>query len=214
MSRPVLLPGGPRGRRVVGPLFLVLVGLAIGLPILWAIVRSGDSPTEMASFDPAVPCGGADRQMWPGSYPELEARIPREVAGVPPDRVDSGRFCSEERLGAIYESGITEVRFAGGQWSVGDSSGLELGVFSAPGLTAKAQADEYRRSAEASEGVTVTAARDERVDGRDGYRLELARGNSRQVIVVWPSADGRVIQGVIGLDVRDELIDEAIAAFR
>jgi hypothetical protein len=213
MSRPAPVPGSPRGRRAAGPLFVVLVGIAIALPILALLARSNDRPAEMASFDPAAACAGADRQMWPGSYPVLEARIPRTVAGVAPDRVDSGRFCSEKTLGSIHASGISEVRFGGGRWSVGDSSGLELGVFSAPGLTATALAEWYRTSAEASEGVAVTAARDELVAGRAGYRLELARGDSRQVIVVWPSADGRVVQSVIGLDVKDGLISEAIAAF-
>jgi len=214
MSQPVPLPGGARGRRVVGPLFFVLVGLAIALPIVMFVVRSGDSPTEMASFDPGAPCAGADRQMWPGTFPELEARIPGEVAGVAPDRVDSGRFCSEMTLGSIYRSGITEVRFAGGQWPIGAETGLQLGVFSAPGLTVRAQADEYRRSAEANQGVTVALAREERIDGRPGYRLELTRSGSRQVIVVWPSADSAVVQSVIGVDVKDELVAEAIAAFR
>ena len=32
--------------------------------------------------------------------------------------------------------------------------------------------------------------------------------------MVWPSADGRVVQSVIGVGVKDELITEAIAAFR
>jgi len=212
MSAPVPVRPTP-GRRALAPLLIVLGGLAIGLPILTFIVRSDDSPTERAFFDPAAPCAGADRQMWPGSYPELEARIPAAVAGVAPDQVDSGRFCSEETLGSIYRAGITEVRFAGGRWSIGTSAGLELGAFSAPGLTAKLQADEYRRSAEAQQGVSVTVAREEPVESRPGYRLELARGDSRQVIVVWPSADGEVVQSVIGVDVKDELIGEAIAAF-
>ena len=87
-------------------------------------------------------------------------------------------------------------------------------MFSAPGLTARAQADEYRRSAGANQSVTVTGAREELIDGRPGYRLELTRGDTRQAIVVWSSADGRVVQSVVGVGVKDELIAEAIAAFR
>ena len=214
MSKPVPVPVRPRGRRAVAPLFFVLVGMAIALTILAFFVRADDDAPRMAAFDPAAPCAGADRQMWPGSYPELEARVPSAIAGVPPDRVDSGRFCSAATLGSLYESGIAEVRFAGGRWAIGDASSLELSVYAAQGLTAKAQADELRRSAEANEGVTVTAAGGRVIDGRAGYRLELARGGSRQVIVVWPSADGRVVQVAIGVDVKDELIEEAMAAFR
>jgi hypothetical protein len=214
MSQPAPQQPRPRGRRAAAPLFFVLVGMAIALPLLAFISRSNDGPPEPAPFDPAAPCAGADRQMWPGSYPELEARIPGEIAGVAPDRVDSGRFCSPASLGTIYESGITEVRFAGAQWSIGDASSLEVGVFSGPGLRAEALFGEYRRSAEATEGVTVSSAGEVEVDGRTAYRLELVRGDSRQVIVVWPSADGSAVQTITGLDVKDALIDAAIAAFR
>lgn len=214
MPQPAPGAGRPRGRRAAAPLFFVLVGMAIAVPLLAFLARADEGPAEIASFDPAAPCAGADRQMWPGSYPELEARIPREVAGVAPERVDSGRFCSERTLGSIYRSGIREVRFAGGHWPIGEASALEVGVYAAPGLTARGQADEYRRSATATDGVAVVEARDEQVGGRAGYWLELARGSSRQVIVVWPSADGQVVFGVSGLDVKDELIEAAVAAVR
>jgi hypothetical protein len=188
--------------------------MAVALPLLAFVNRSGDGSSGLASFDPAAPCAGVDRQMWPGSYPALEARIPSAVAGVAPDRVDSGRFCSERTLGSIHRAGITEVRFAGGRWSIGDGSALELGVYQAPGLTAAAQAAEYERSAATGGEVTVTAVRDVVVDGRPGHRLELAHGDARQVIIIWPSADGTAVQSVTGLAVTDELIDQAIAAFR
>ena len=190
--------------------------MAVALPLLVFVNPLGRRLLRPGLVRPGRPCAGADRQMWPGSYPALEARLPSAVAGVAPDRVNSGRFCSERTLGSIHRAGITEVRFAGEKAQVVDRRRLRPGARRVPvaGLTAAAQAAEYERSAAAGGEVTVTAVRDVVVDGRPGHRLELAHGDARQVIIIWPSADGTAVQSVTGLAVTDELIDQAIAAFR
>lgn len=170
------------------------------------------------SFDPTTPCGGADRQEMKGAYPDLEARIPLQVDGQAADSRDSGRFCAKATLGTLWDAGIRESQFGGGIWAVetaGGTSiaGLQLSVFRAPGLTAQLLADEYRSGADATQRVTVVSATNEQLNGRPGFRINFLNGDSRQAIVVWPSADGAVIQVVIASDVDETKVQAAIAAF-
>ena len=164
-----------------------------------------------ASFDPTGPCTGDGRI--PGAYPDLESRVPASLAGRPPEKLDSGRNCSSTNLATLANHGIAEVRFAGGSWSDGGSKGRTLAVFSAPGLQADWIAEWYRATAERgrrTENFEQTAVT---IEGRPGTRLQLVNDDRHQVVVVWPSADGAVTQVVIGSDVPNALIGEAIASF-
>jgi hypothetical protein len=193
-----------------GRLGLVAVGL-----ILAACVASSPPP----SFDPAAPCGGVDRQEMKGAYPDLEARIPLDLDGQAADTRDSGRFCSKGTLGTLWDAGIRESQFGGGIWAIdpaGGSSlaGLQLSVFRAPGLSARLLADEYKSGANATQRVTLVSATNEQINGRPGFRINLLNGDSHQAIVVWPSADGAVVQVVIAADVDESKVQSAIAALR
>ena len=191
-------------------LFVAAAGLLV------AACAGSSSPP---SFDPATPCRGADRQEMKGAYQDLEARIPIKVDGQAADNRESGRFCAKATLGTLWEAGIHESQFGGGIWAVESTggtslAGFQLSVFRAPGLTAQLLADEYKAGADATRRVTVVSAANEQVDGRSGFRINLLNGDSHQAIVVWPSADGTVIQVVIAADVGESKVQAAVAAFR
>ena len=169
------------------------------------------------SFDPSTPCGGVDRQEMQGAYPDLEARIPSQVDGQAADTRESGRFCAQSTLGSLWDAGIHETQFGGGIWAVDPAGGTSLpgfqvSVFRAPGLTAQLLADEYKSGASADTRVKIVSATNEQINGRPGFRISLLNGDSHQAIVVWPSADGAVIQVVIAADVSEAKVQAAVAA--
>jgi len=191
-------------------LFLAAAGLLVA-------ACAGSSPPP--SFDPATPCGGVDRQEMKGAYPDLEARIPIQVDGQAADSRDSGRFCAKGTLGTLWDAGIHETQFGGGIWAVDPTggtslAGFQLSVFRAPGLTAQLMADEYKSGAGATSRVTIVSATNEQVYGRPGFRINLLNGDSHQAIVIWPSADGAVIQVVIAADVGESKVQAAVAGLR
>jgi hypothetical protein len=178
------------------------------------LVAAGCGLEESASFDPSASCGGVAQQQMKGAYPELEARIPLEVAGKPATSRDSGRHCSRETLGSIFDAGVTEVRYGGGIWEVGDRGGIQLGAFEGDGLTAEMLAEENRRAAVQSRGTEAVRATTLEVDGRPAWRIDVVNRNSRQAIVVWSSADGKAVQLVVAADVDEAELQDAVAAFR
>lgn len=178
----------------------------LGLLALGFAACSG--PT--ASFDPAGPCTADGRA--PGAYPELEARIPATYRGEPPDVLDSGRNCSDEALGTLATA-IDEVRFAGGTWTFGGTRALVLAVFSAPGLDAELLRDFYTASARDTPRVEIVGESEVTIAGRDGYRLDARRVDLLETVIVWPSADGDVVNVVLTTDLPDARIQDAIDAF-
>ncbi len=148
-----------------------------------------------------------------GAYPDLEARIPATLQGKTPDQRDSGRFCAQETLGSLWDAGIHEEQFGGAIWALGNKAGgVQLTVFRAPGLTVQAIADEYRGSAAKESTVTIVSAATLTVAGRNGYRLDVLNGESRQAIVIWPSSDGAVVQVVVAADVDEATVQDGIKA--
>lgn len=191
------------------PRFALAVALLVGV----AAIAAGCDSGAAASFDPSTPCAGAAQQIMSGAYPDLEARIPATLQGKAPDERDSGRFCAQATLGSLWDAGIREEQFGGAIWALGSKAGgVQLTVFRAPGLTAQAIADEYRRGAAADRTVTIVSASTLTVAGRNGYRIDLLNGESRQAIVVWPSADGAVVQVVVAADVDETTVQAGIAA--
>ncbi len=205
-----------RGRRLPGARAGTLPAPAGILAALAAslLIIAGCSSAAPTSFDPAAPCGGAAQQQMKGAYPALEARIPTTIEGAEARSRDSGRFCSSETLGSVLDAGVTEVRFGGGIWEVGDRGGIQLGVFEGDGLTAALWAEENRRAADASKRTEAVRATTLEVDGRPAWRIDVVNGSSRQAIVVWGSADGAVVQAVVAADVDEAQLQGAIAAFR
>jgi hypothetical protein len=198
-----------RGRRHPGVPIGILAALAGAVLLL-----AGCSPDASASFDPATPCDGTARQQMEGAYPALEARIPTTIDGGQATSSDSGRFCSQETLGSVFDAGVTEVRFGGGIWEAGERGGIQLGAFEGDGLTPALLAEEYRRAADASRRTEAVRATTLEVDGRPAWRIDVVNGSSRQAIVVWGSADGAVVQVVVAADVDEGQLQGAIAAYR
>lgn len=204
------LSRGLAGRRALSLLALVLV----------MSVTTGACAVGEPAFDPAGPCV-ADGQAQ-GAYPELEALVPTEFEGEPPSRLDSGRNCTPENLGPLVDSGIDEVRFAGGLWELGSESGTTLAVFSGRGLTAAILGEFYQEGAEQARKTDDVVGGPSTVAGRPGYRLDLTNDGYLQTVVTWPAADGSVVQVALvssaARDVEDPAahdatVERAIAAF-
>ncbi len=182
-----------------------------GLLLLAAtlIVAACTSATT-ASFDPIGPCSGDGRA--PGSYPDLEALVPRTFYDKGPDTVDSGRNCTTANLGSLASRGITEVRFAGGTWTFGAERAAVLAVFRADGLDASAIAAFYADSAAANGRTSITGRSTPTIAGRAGYRLDTETSTRLQTVVVWPGTGG-VVDVVITSDLPEARIQDAIDAF-
>ena len=145
-----------------------------------------------------------------GAYPDLEAHVPAQIGGSNPASIDSGRFCAQETLGTLWDAGLREVHFGGGLYSVGDKGGVQVSVWRAQGLTAQLMADEYKAGAQADSKVSIVSSTNETLDGRPGFRLNLVNGDSHQAILVWPSKDGSLVEVVIGADVDETVVQEAV----
>jgi hypothetical protein len=183
--------------------FLLLAAL------VGALVACSGEPAP--SFDPTGPCA-ADGSA-PGAYPELEARVPTSYRETAPDKLDSGRNCSLEKLGLLAELGFDEVRFAGATWGFGAERALVLAVFTAPGLDATEIADFYTESARTTPRMEILAEAEPTIAGRPGRRLDTKRVDRLQTIVVWPASEPDVVNVVVTNDLPDARITEAIDTF-
>ena len=191
---------------------LVRSVLARALVALVAVsVAFAGCTAPAASFDPNASCPPDGRA--PGAYPELEARIPATLDGRTPERRDSGRNCSDQNLATLRARGLSEVRFAGAVWSDGAPKAVTLAVFAAPGLQPVWIAEWYEATARVSRHTSELTVSDPTVQGRPGKRLDVVNGDARQVILVWPTADGSVTQVVLASDEPEDRVQAAVAAF-
>jgi hypothetical protein len=189
------------------PLVARIGFFVLAVTLLFAACGGGPAP----SFDPAGQCSTDGRA--PGSYPDLEALVPKSYQGVPPGTLDSGRNCTVTNLGALASLGISEVRFAGGTWSFGAERAAVLAVFRTHGLSAEALAAFYADSARAAARTQVVATSAPKISGRQGQRLDTVTGERTQTVVVWPAAVPDVVNVVITNDLPDARIQDAVDAF-
>lgn len=189
---------------------LSAVGRVAGLLAIAAIVAGCG-----AAFDAAGPCPPDGRA--PGAYPELEALVPAELEGRPPDRLDSGRNCTEGALGTLASHGVSELRFGGGIWPRSGSSGVTFAVLEADGLRPDWVAEFYEAGARAGRNVEeLTASRDAaggRIDvlNRESYQTVIVRstGSPDRVSVLLVASFIREIQT---REAHEALVEEALAA--
>ncbi len=186
------------------------------LLIVLATAVPACSTAAQAEFDPSGPCSADGRLA--GAYPDLEALVPTSFDGAPPTRLDSGRNCSEGRLGSLAGHGIDEVRFAGALWETDRRSGVTIAVFEAPGLTVDRLAEFYEagaRGARKTENVTTSRFA---VGSLTGRRLDTLNGQSFQSVVVLDGpAAGQVRAVLVASDVaeaesravHDQLVERA-----
>lgn len=215
----------PRGSRLRLASALTLGRRGTGLqPVIallaLALVLSGCGLTGSASFDPTGACVADGRA--PGAYPDLEAKVPASLGGLPPDRLDSGRNCTDVNLGTLADHDIAEVRFAGGLWELGAESGSTLAVFTADGLTAEMLGEFYEEGAREGRKTSDIVVTHPTIDGRPAFRLDLVNNGSLQTIVTMDGADAGTVRAVLissaARDVGDEsahdaTVDEALAAW-
>jgi hypothetical protein len=153
-----------------------------------------------ASFDPSSACTADGR--FPGAYPALEALVPRLLDGRGPDRLDSGRSCTDAALGTLKPRGVRELRFAGGLWEQGSNSGTTLVAFDSPTpLDAAWVFEFYEAGARAGKNTDAIEARPLAVAGTSGYRLDTLNDDSYQTVIVWPRA-GHVVAALVASAVR------------
>lgn len=204
-------PGPPPRRRIAGTLCRVSRGLSLLLPVvLGALLLAGcGSSIPVVSFDPSTPCTTDGRQ--PGAYPDLEALLPTEYQGAPPDNVDSGRSCTPAALGALADDGITALRFAGATWDLAGATGLTVAVFEADGLTPGAIIDFYQAGASGNSKLDKVVTSDTRVGGRPGRRLDVLQSDGTgQTIVAWPATDPGRVFVLLASDLGDANVVKAL----
>ena len=172
-----------------------------------------------AKFDPSGTCTADGRA--PGAYPELERLVPIRFDDTPPAVLDSGRNCAAATLGSLASHQVAELRFAGGQWHLGDRSGLTMAVLSSPiGLDAGWVAEFYESSARLARHTENVSATQTRIGDFDAFRIEtLNDQTSFQTVIVWPGKS--VVDVVIvASDVHeigsraahDEIVGRAVAS--
>jgi hypothetical protein len=173
-----------------------------------------------AAFDPASPCT-TDGQV-AGAYAALEALVPKQLAGRGPDRLDSGRSCSDSALASLKGHGVTELRFGGGLWELGKNSGTALVVFDSPApLQADWLAELYEAGARAARNTSGITPSTLQLGSTKAYRLDTLNNDSYQTVVVW-TAGGHVVAALVGSSVHEvpsrgaheQRVTDAVAALR
>jgi hypothetical protein len=182
-----------------------------------ALVASACSAEK---FDPSRPCTADGRAA--GAYPELERLVPTRFDESSPAVLDSGRNCAATTLGSLASHRVGELRFAGGQWHLGDRSGVTMAVLSSPtGLDAGWVGEFYESSARLARHTENVSATQTRIGDIDAFRIEtLNDQTSFQTVLVWPGKS--VVDVVIvASDVHevgsraahDAIVSRAVAAF-
>ena len=153
---------------------------------------AGCAPSTTSSPGPAALACPADVRA-PGTYPALEALLPRGMIEAAPNTVDSGVSCSNEALGLYRAQGIDQLRFAGATWDYGNGDATVVAVlFAPPGDQPALQVawveEFYTQGALA--GRTIDNIDVERPVMRGAgkvFRLEAINNLSLQTVVVWPA---------------------------
>jgi hypothetical protein len=154
-----------------------------------------------AAFDPSGPCTVDGNR--PGAYPDLEALVPTTFQGRAPDRLDSGRNCTEERLGTLWSDGIHELRYAGGLWSLGSESGVTLAVFRGDGLSRDRLAAFYEAGARSAPDTADFRISEPSVGGEVAKRLDLDNDGYLQTVIVIPGPEGTLRAALVSSAARD-----------
>ena len=193
---------------------------ALRVAIAVVFVATAASACTGAKFDPSGPCTADGRA--PGAYPELEHLIPDRFDSAAPTVLDSGRNCAATSLGSLASHQIGELRFAGGQWHLGDRSGVTMAVLTSPtGLDAGWVDEFYESSARVANHTENVSAGPARIGGVDVFRVEtLNDQTSFQTVVVW-AGKAAIDVVIVASDVNevgsraahDQIVDRAVADF-
>jgi hypothetical protein len=148
------------------------------------------------TFSPVGPCLADGRA--PGTYPDLEAEVPRSLDGRPATSIDSGRKCSDSALGSLTSHGVTDLRFAGATWSGGSDAGTSIAVLALPtGTLPVAWAEEFYGFGAVTGNKTgnIATSRPSFDLVGETFRIDALNDLSFQSVVVWQ--DGPLVRVVI-----------------
>ena len=164
--------------------------LLAGAGVLAGLAAAGCQPS--ASFQPNGACVADGRA--PGTYPELEGQLPGELAGNVPTSRDSGRSCSDQRLGTLASHGVRDLRYAGATWAPEGGSSTVIALFTTPATQPHLDPtwieEFYETGARASTKTENLQVTHPALEGAGTvYRLDTLNELSFQSVVVWPGTN-------------------------
>ena len=174
---------------------------------------------------PLGPCGDDARSA--GGFPELEALLPASMApgAVAPDRVDSGRSCSEMALSTLKTHGVTELRYAGATWEYGQSEATVVAVLATPNwvpMLEEAWVEEWYEQGARNGKKTDNVETSRPTIGEAGevFRVDALNDLSLQTVVTWQDPGSLTHVVVVASDVapgkeraaHDERVELAVLA--
>ncbi len=165
--------------------------------------------------DGSLPCDPSiDVQRAAGFDLALEASLPLAAFAETPSTVDSGRECSEKRLGPLWGSGLRELRSAGAIFERENLTGFSVVTYQGVGLTLDALAYAFERGAATGRKTQDIRIESAPVGTWEGSRMTLLNGDRRQVIVLF-QVDGEVdqVRGLLTSDLSNEEIGSLLARY-
>ena len=165
--------------------------------------------------DGSLPCDPSiDSQRAAGFDTALEATVPLAAFDGSPITVDSGRECSEKRLGPLWGAGVRELRSAGGIFDLGSETGYSVVTYRANELTLEALAYAFQRGASTGRKTQDIQIEKVNVGAWTGSRMTLLNGDHRQVIVLFqvPGEAGQV-RGLLTSDISNAAITELLVRY-
>jgi hypothetical protein len=165
--------------------------------------------------DGSLPCDPSiDVQRAAGFDLALEASLPLAAFAETPSTVDSGRECSEKRLGPLWGSGLRELRSAGAIFEQENLTGFSVVTYQGVGLTLDALTYAFERGAATGRKTQDIRIESALVGTWEGSRMTLLNGDRRQVIVLF-QVDGEVdqVRGLLTSDLSNEEIENLLARY-
>jgi hypothetical protein len=180
--------------------------------LLLAVVVGGCAPTTPP--DGSLPCNETiDQQRAVGFDIVLEAALPVVGWDATPVTVDSGRECSQARLGPLWGAGIRELRSAGAIFELPDKTGYSLVVYSAAGLTLDNLAYAFERGARGGRKTQGLSIVDIKVGTWPAKQFTLINGDHRQVITLFDTGEADRVRALLTSDISNALIADRLAAY-
>jgi len=185
--------------------------------LLLAIALAGGVAVGCAPSTPpdgSLPCDPSiDSQRAAGFDTALEATVPLAAFDGSPITVDSGRECSEKRLGPLWGAGVRELRSAGGIFDLGSETGYSVVTYRANELTLEALAYAFQRGASTGRKTQDIQIEKVNVGAWTGSRMTLLNGDHRQVITLFDTGEADRVRALLASDISNELIAERLAAY-
>ena len=165
--------------------------------------------------DGSLPCDPSiDVQRAVGFDAALEATLPLDAFSETPSEVDSGRECSEKRLGPLWGSGMRELRSAGAIYERDNLTGFSVVTYRGAGLTLEALTYAFERGAATGRKTQDIRIELAQVGGWEGRRMTLLNGDKRQVIVLFQVAnESDQVRALLTSDLSNAEIDDLLSRY-